>query len=370
MKKNPSVLILTTIQGHESLAHAIEEQLIKEGITPTVYSYPDPIISAYRVFYHHAPKLMKVAYLGLNKTSLEQFGKQYLMTVYASKLEQLIENHRPDVVVSTNWAFNPALDEYCKTHPIPVVNIISDPRTYYNLNVMRNGAINCVFDETAVQLIKKDVPNAKVAITGWPVRSTFERRYERALVRKKLGFNNNQLLYVFVTGSEGTKKVGPIIEKLAAADANLQLCVICGRNEQLYNELQSVASSLSKNSRTTLQVIGFTKKLDEFLQAADLVIGKAGPNTLFETTATRTPFVATIHIAGQEDGNLDIITEYGLGFVAEQKDEALNLLIKIAEDKSLLDQFRKSIENTAQYNEQSKKKIVSLIVSASKKSNG
>jgi UDP-N-acetylglucosamine:LPS N-acetylglucosamine transferase len=88
------------------------------------------------------------------------------------------------------------------------------------------------------------------------------------------------------------------------------------------------------------------------MQASDLVIGKAGPNLLFETVATKTPFFAITHIAGQEDGNLDIIKEYKLGYVEENTIKANRLLGDIINHPEKLKKFLPHIEKLATYNRQ------------------
>ena len=59
----------------------------------------------------------------------------------------------------------------------------------------------------------------------------------------------------------------------------------------------------------------------EVLTACDIVFGKAGPNFLMETVVRRKPFVAISHVAGCENGNLDLIRERGLGWIKEKHDD-------------------------------------------------
>ena len=73
----------------------------------------------------------------------------------------------------------------------------------------------------------------------------------------------------------------------------------------------------------------FTKELDKYIKISDLVIGKAGPNLLFETVAAKKPFMAVSHIHGQEDGNLEIIRNYKIGFVEENQIKAIKLIKSI-----------------------------------------
>ena len=93
------------------------------------------------------------------------------------------------------------------------------------------------------------------------------------------------------------------------------------------------------------------------------VRAKAGPNSLFESVATKTPYFAISHISGQEDGNLDIIKDYKLGFVEERSAKAVKLLKQTCNNPETLKQFDKSLETLAKYNKNSGKRLIELIES-------
>ncbi|MFZ1721863.1 MAG: glycosyltransferase [Microgenomates group bacterium] len=360
MKKK--VLILSTIQGHASLAEAMREELETLGFEPIVHSYVDPILPAYRVFYQHAPQLIKIAYLGVNRTSLELFVRQYLQSNYDKRLQDQVDLHQPACIICTNWGFNPSLDKFSEKNSIPSVNILNDPRTFFNFNVMTQGAVNCVFDKTVAHAVKGQFPTAQVEITGWPVQKVFEDSYRMETIRKELGFKSDLPLFLFVTGSEGTKMVLPIVRELVDRQLPIQIAIICGRNKQLAEELKMMRSALSKQSPTTLTVLGFTTEIYKYMQASDLVIGKAGPNTLFESVATLTPFMATTHISGQEDGNLDIITDYEVGYVAEDTTLAVETLIELGKNPKQLEKFKPALKKLATHNARSKTAILKFVI--------
>ena len=117
-----------------------------------------------------------------------------------------------------------------------------------------------------------------------------------------------------------------------------------------------------KNGNDVKFVIkGYTENTHKYLQASDLVIGKAGPNLLFETVATQTPFFAISHIAGQEDGNLDIIKKYKLGFVEENPVKAIKLTRKIIRNPKILKRFQKPLQRLSEYNNKSYKILMEYI---------
>jgi len=60
-----------------------------------------------------------------------------------------------------------------------------------------------------------------------------------------------------------------------------------------------------------------------------VIMGKAGPNALFEAVMLNKPFIATSFIPGQERDNLSFIQRYGLGWIALQAEEQRALLSRL-----------------------------------------
>jgi len=154
-------------------------------------------------------------------------------------------------------------------------------------------------------------------------------------------------------------KVLPI---LIFSQQPIQVIVACGSNQALYRSTEALQKIIDKSdNHSSLIPLKFTSKIHLYMQAADLVIGKAGPNMLFETVATETPFFAITHIAGQEDGNLDIIRDYNLGYVEENILKAQKILKQIINHPEQLDKFKTDILKLKKYNQQSKEKLLKII---------
>ena len=100
------------------------------------------------------------------------------------------------------------------------------------------------------------------------------------------------------------------------------------------------------------------------MQMADLIIGKAGPNLIFESVASQKPFLAISHIPGQEDGNLDIIKDYKLGYVEENPFKAAKLLRSVINDPSNLQQFQAAIAKLRVTNQKSQAILTKTLAQA------
>jgi len=229
------------------------------------------------------------------------------------------------------------------------LNIVADPKTFYKIEVTQMG-YNFVFDKEAEKKCQKmGVSKDKIIQSGWFVRNQFSKPYTVSSIRKKLGLKKDILTLCVVGGSEGTYGILKILPAFLVPPKKVQVVMICGNNKSLLDAVKTFANLVRmQNGHQTIFIpLGYTNNMYDYLKAADLVIGKAGPNLLFETIATRTPFMAISHIAGQEDGNLEIIKKHKLGFVEENPIKAISILRKIIKNPKLLEKFNKTVNNEA-----------------------
>lgn len=355
----PTALIFTTSEGHYSLSKAVEAELEKKY---TVIEVKDsmPMGHGYVFLYRWFPHLFKFPYLLSKQSQLTTASKMVYNQRRTAKFKAFIEQHQPEVCVSTYFMCTHTLVSLKKFFSFTVINIVANPRTLHPLEFCEE-AINCVFDETALAEAKKLAPTVDTRVTGWFVRPEFEASFDREKVRQQLHLDPDLLTITIVAGSEGNHKALSILPHIIKLNKPVQVIVICGSNSILLSQVKKIAAK--NHSQVKVVVLGFTTELAQYLQAADLVVGKAGPNTLFETVATETPFFAISHIAGQEDGNLDIIKEYQLGYVEENIEEAVKLLKEIIDQPEKLAIFKKPLSLMAKKNKRAKELLSSFLSS-------
>jgi len=72
-------------------------------------------------------------------------------------------------------------------------------------------------------------------------------------------------------GGQGSNVMLPIAERLGNSALDLQLILICGRNEKLKKRLARF------RTRNRIFVEGFTKQIPFYMHLSDFLIGKPGP---------------------------------------------------------------------------------------------
>ena len=78
--------------------------------------------------------------------------------------------------------------------------------------------------------------------------------------------------------------------------------------------LEALAKNAGKTSsgRPRVVPVGFTTEMDQYMAAADVLIGKAGGLTTSEALARELPMVLVEPIPGQEERNADHLLEAGV----------------------------------------------------------
>ena len=134
---------------------------------------------------------------------------------------------------------------------------------------------------------------------------------DRAGERERLGLQPNLPTGLVLFGGHGSKVILQIAEQLDRSPLNLQLIVICGKNDKL------AAALRARKFRFPIFVEGFTTRVNYYMQLADFFIGKPGPGSLSEALAMRLPVIVERNAwtLPQERYNADWILENEVGLV-------------------------------------------------------
>jgi len=367
----PKVSVFYTIWGHQSIGTAAKDAVDKYLKIYSNLIKPNSLsIKPYNMLYILFPSLVGIPYKISDSNNLAKIAEKYFSKIYEDKIEKLVKSQKPKIVISAYFAFNFTLLKLAKKYGFIFINIISDPRTIHKLIVFK-GAYNFVFDKDSYKkCLNYGVPKDELIQSGWFVRKEFQPVNNKHTLQNKLGISPDNFTISIIGGSEGTVSILKILPAFIDIKKNLNVIFICGKNKGLYRSLNAFEKlhKLSKSNGVKFIIKGFTHNTHEYMQISDLVIGKAGPNLLFESVATHTPFLAISHISGQEDGNLQIIKKYKIGFVEENSAKAIRLTRKIIQNPKILDHLKEPIQNLAEYNKNSYSILNSFIEQKLKKS--
>ena len=133
----------------------------------------------------------------------------------------------------------------------------------------------------------------------------------RAEERKKLGLDPKTPTGIVLFGGHGSSTILSIVKALHAGNANLQLILICGKNQKL------LASVKRLKTRFPVFAEGFTPNVDYYMSLSDFFVGKPGPGSISEALQFDLPVIAECNgrTLPQERYNAQWVTEKQLGVV-------------------------------------------------------
>ena len=167
--------------------------------------------------------------------------------------------------------------------------------------------------ESAEYLAQIGIPREKLLVTGIPVDPAFEKRVDQAEARGRLGLDPKARILLIAAGGYGLGPVEQLVKDLLTLAGPWQIVAIAGKSEKLKKRLEHISQNAGKlaGGGGRLVTIGFTQEMDQYMAAADLLVGKAGGLTTSEALARMLPMAIVEPIPGQEARNADHLLEAG-----------------------------------------------------------
>src|SRR5271155_6184288 len=130
-------------------------------------------------------------------------------------------------------------------------------------------------------------------------------------LRRGMGLLPDLPTAIMLFGGHGSKVMYDITEQLDAAGLQLQLILVCGKNEELANKLRG------QKWKMPVHVMGFTKEVPKYMRAADFLIGKPGPGSVAESMVKGLPVLLECNAwtLPQERYNTEWVREKRVGIV-------------------------------------------------------
>lgn len=285
------------------------------------------------------------------------------ITLYARRQTNLLLNQNPaDCIVSTfHFANAPVLDALAKRgHPIPFIAIITDLVTIPAVWFDARAELSVVGTEPAYhQALIAGIPKERLKRIGLPVSPRFVATEDKSAVRRKLGWPVNRQIVLLMAGGAGVGPLRSFGEAIVTSGLSATPVIVTGKNKRL-------ASSLRKQAWAGSALIyDFVDDMPEFMQAADILVTKAGPGTIIEALNTNLPMIIYSRIPGQEEGNVEYVTHSGAGYWAPKKNELITTLRYLLNDQDALDRARAATKRLS--NPRAADSIAKLVIQAAEK---
>jgi hypothetical protein len=170
----------------------------------------------------------------------------------------------------------------------------------------------CGTPRLAEDALAAGVPGARVhAIAGMPTHPRFHepRSADRVATLVGLGLDPSLPTVLVFFGAQGSRTIVDVACYLDAGPTRVNLIAACGHHAEARQRLATWSS------RSPKHVVGFTRDIPALMQVSDVLVGKPGPVSIFESMASRLPMVLWDNPAFGVlfDYNLEWVEQAGVG---------------------------------------------------------
>ncbi len=339
------ILSVSAGGGHSHAAEALKSYIKlnnnKAEITVIdTLKYINPLID----------KVIIGSYLKTLKVTPSLFGKLYdhseddegLATVISSnlskimtyKLYHLINEFNPDIIICTH-PFPAEMISIMKDKGklnIPSLTILTDysPHSFW---IQEHTDAYVVSNSDMIdEMVSRNVPKNKIFDFGIPVSPSFLKKYDKEKTLKELDLNINIPTFLIMGGSLGIGKISDLYSELIKIDQNMQIIIITGNNKKLYSQL----NKLKENSDKETRIIGFTNKVNKYMQCCDLLLTKPGGLTITEALVSNIPMAVFSPIPGQEEKNAEFLLRHNLAISIDSIEDTKDIISDLLKSESAL----------------------------------
>jgi len=342
------ILMADTGGGHRAVSRALADSLKRQHTEGIAVSIVDPLARTRRGLvrqiadlYGPAQKYGRAIYHAAFRLtdSVDTFARvrEVLGGPLIDTIEEILTAEDPDVVVfAHSLVISPGLDAIGRraqagARPVRGVTMVTDLATihasWYDPRVALYFAPT---DPVARTLRGFGVADERITVTGLPVNPRFGSvDTDVRTLRTALWLVADAPTALLMTGGDGSGPVIPLVTSLSRALPELQIVVVCGRNERLKRTLDGFCLP------PLVRILGFVDNVPELMHAADFVISKGGPQSICEALASHRPVIVTDLLPGQEAGNAAYVVRNGAGFYAPTTGDVLSATRRLLWDDAL-----------------------------------
>lgn len=350
------ILIFTSSlgAGHKSIAQALSEiiEVNDSSSTIKVQDISSKLASkVYPLIGNHLTSTLASAWEWSDNPDTASFLVKLFDLAEGEKIAKLISKYTPDLIITTENLSAYSVQEYMRTSGvvIPHIVVIADPLTIHHYWTAETNADLYIapLQETANVLISRGIPKNKISVTGYPLRKMF-------FAEPSATTEDNT---IFLGGSgEGQGDIQKVIKEIIKREGKidrLNMIIACGKNNELARKLKS----LDHPDNFKLEIHKFVHNIEPLISRSQFVVGKPGPNILFESITLGKPFVAIGDPLTQELGNYELIDAESIGSSANNPRFAAEKIINLLKSPSQLAKYKQNLKKFRSIQRESHTKI-------------
>lgn len=344
------ILILScdTGEGHNSAAYAIAEACRKNNIN---YTLGDPldfggrktgaiVSSSYNGMIKNAPAAFSVLYKAgdiYSSTGLTS-PIYFANSLYADNLKAYIAKNRFSAVICTHLFAMEAMTAVRKKTGlcVPCFGVLTDYTCVPFFVETRLDGYFIPHEDLRKEVADKGIPNELIYGAGIPIGERFSSRMEKTAARDYLGIPRSKAVFMVMGGGVGCGNIIALCDELLKQDGEDYVAyILVGRNRKLKERIDR---RFGDDGR--IRPVTFTKKVNLYMNAADVMISKAGGLSSTEAAVANIPLVHLLVYTACEAKNADFFASHEIAVCAGSVKSAVESAWELIRDKEKAERMR------------------------------
>lgn len=302
---------------------------------------------AYKELAKKAPWVWKHVYNNAQNGALSHISNT-TNRLMARKLNQLLQEFEPDLVISTH----PFSTQMCailkKKEKIDckLATVLTDYHIHAQWLVLYKY-VDYFFvanEQMKSDMIEEGVNDQKIFVTGIPVAEKFSGNFNKDAIIEEFGLSPEKETVLFFAGGEfglGRNTTYMVLKALIRLFRDLQVVAIAGKNKRMKAKFEELVEITESSDR--VKILEYTNKVPELMSISSYVITKPGGLTVTECLASNLPIVIINPIPGQEEENAQFLVENEVAIWIKKGDNVARALKNLSRNK---EHFELMKENT------------------------
>ena len=349
------IMLLTAATGGGHLrAAAAVEQYIRENT-----SYEVKTVDTLKAIGRFLDKTVCDSYLFMAKKTPTLFGRLYKQTnkenlfsglvpklsgAFSNMLYPTIARYQPDVILTTHPFVTEMVSDLKEdgSVTVPLICILTDYGVHRAWIAPYVDAYVVASDDMVPELTAFGVPKEKIYPFGIPVHGVFFDHVDQDEMLRQLDLDPALPTLLFMAGSFGVSNIIKLYRELEATDVPMQIIVITGRNEKLYEAFEK---EIGRGSRIPTKLVYFTDEVEKYMHASDLLVTKPGGLTVSEALACNLPMAVFDAIPGQEEDNANFLKIHDMGVRLQKDGDFAGQISSLIKEKKKLQEMRENCQH-------------------------
>lgn len=348
------ILILSgnTGGGHNSAANAVKTYfesigsacVIKDALAFWSERKSYIISNGHIYIYKKVPRLFGVMYRFEEKHPAKENNNSFmyeLVTKGAGNLYKYLLTEKFDAVVSTHVFASMIVTEVKKKY-IPSLRSYFIATDYTcSPGVSELIGTNRYFiphERLVSEFVENRIEKSLICPAGIPVNPKFYKKTPPDTAKISLALPATKKTVLLMCGSMGCGPIKKLAQKLCAAlPENAHLVAVCGNNKKLYSQLKNTDFE-------NITVVGFTDRISDYMDAAEVILTKAGGLSTTEALTKHLPIILIDAVPGCETRNRDFLIANNFAKSATNIDSLVTETLRYITDENLLNAQKALLE--------------------------